>query len=155
MLQEQSTNHNRGIRVNLELYPEDHRNYQAIGIARQAWKRLAAAEENTSLDHTFFVLLLTCLNMRGVDFQQTDIDMVAASVDATKYLKKAFTPVSNKVKLANGREPYDTLVNNLIMLSTLFNSDLQKTMGLQFGIILTEKGIQNISILADILETIF
>jgi hypothetical protein len=65
-----------------------------------AWKIRAHNKTNTAEQYLFMSLM-------------RDIVDEAPAETSLKYLKRTFSPVANKTKLANGRYPFDFLSNQL------------------------------------------
>ena len=68
------------------------------------WKTKAQLKQNSSVDYIYYAVLRGYLSGKSPE-------------KVAEYLVRAFSPVKNATKLANGRYPYDTLRNNFHALS--------------------------------------
>src|ERR1700757_274374 len=71
---------------------------QHNAIRREWSEQIQNGKQFNATEHAYYIIALGVTSKNHND-----------SESITKYLKSAFTPISNKKKLINGRHPYDFL----------------------------------------------
>lgn len=92
---------------------------------KKLWKDRANAKLNTVTDHIHYCVL------RAMISKSNDKEAIVKHL-----IRKSFTPVTNTIKVANGRFPFDTIFHNMYRLSK--NSHL---LGIEVDKILDEDEI--------------
>ena len=127
-------------------------NYKAQLIER--WKDLAQRKLLDRHQHMMYILLRSFLR-KNADFLHdeytyTDLESEDIIDNAEEHIEAAFTPITNKTKLENGRQPYDIPETILAQLSsnTVFWWNHILDLGKSLNVELTEIGVKNIQNLA-------
>ena len=117
-----------------------------------AWKTIANKKQIT-VEDTVFYILLRALVQSDLDFLYVKLDAEILDEadtmhEAETHLKEAFTPISNKTKLINGRKPYDTPQRILASIASPYQAKYRHTAAVRMGINLTTIGDENLRLLA-------
>ena len=112
----------------------------------QAWKNLAAKKANTSMHHAFYVIIRALQQAQALEVAEPDFNTIA--VGAKPWAQRAFSPTTNKNKLANGCTPYHTLEMCLWQLGGPNGLHFTRQTAASLGIVLSEQAMKNIQRLA-------
>ncbi len=100
------------------------------------WAKLANSKQNTAQDFVLYTIL------RAIAGQREDAVANAPRKIPRKtpafYIQRAFSPISNSVKLANGRYAHDTL-SDVLHRFLVVNGFWVRTTAERFGIELTSE----------------
>ena len=118
----------------------------------KGWKTLVNSKK-ANLKDVIYYILLRPLIQSDLDFNRVALDQEVLEesdvvYEADFYLGRAFTPVSNIKKLANGRKAYDTPNRALAEIASRFSHP--KVMAFVLDTDLSDIGEQNVRLLASL-----